>query len=204
MVSSDNAWNFNFARTLNEMELGDITEMLQGLGEVSNLFDSALEDTRLWRFGDDFTVENCYASLDIGGLLAFPHKQVWNPKVPLKVSFLIWSICHDGAPTLDMLLRAGLVQNDICLLCDTEQETQSHLFLHCYETRKLWHYFLDSFKLLWVFSDSVKRNVRECLILSVEVSRENFGVFFRLLYGGPSGMSATTDYIGIKEGILTS
>lgn len=131
------------------------------MGEVSNLFDSSLEESRLWRFGDDFTVANCYASLDIGGLLAFPHKQVWNPKVPLKVSFLIWSICHDGAPTLDMLLRAGLIQNDICLLCDTEQETQNHLFLHCSETRKLWRYFLDNFKLLWVFSDSVKRNVWE-------------------------------------------
>lgn len=99
--------------------------------------------------------------MDVDGFIAFPHKQVWNTKILLKVSFLIWTLCHQGAPTLDKLHRPGLVNSDQCILCDDVQETQSHLFLHCDETRKVWKCFLDSFGVSWVFSESIKAKIWE-------------------------------------------
>ncbi|XP_026383736.1 uncharacterized protein LOC113279249 [Papaver somniferum] len=136
--------------------------MIQLLEEFAMmLHNNEKEDDRKYKFAPDFTVASCYSSLEVDGFLAFPHKQIWNPKIPLKVSFLAWTLFHDGAPSLEFLQRVGKVNSSTCLLCNTEQETQSHLFLHCSETRKVWHYFLDSFGVKWVFSENVKSNLWE-------------------------------------------
>ncbi|XP_026400308.1 uncharacterized protein LOC113296197 [Papaver somniferum] len=143
---------FDFKRDLKEAEVGEIAHLTQLLDGFAQTIHSCMaEDTRKWDFGDEFSVSNCYSSLDVDGFLYFPHKQIWNPKISLKVSFLVWTLCRDGAPTLDTLLRAGLVNDRQYILCSAEEETQNHLFLQCPETRKLWNYFLESFGVKCVF-----------------------------------------------------
>ncbi|XP_026436622.1 uncharacterized protein LOC113334624 [Papaver somniferum] len=151
-----------YKRDLKEVEVGEVAHLihlLDGFAQIIHLCMAV--DTRKWDFGDEFSVSNCYSSLDVDGFLHFPHKQIWNPKIPLKVSFLVWTLCHDGAPTLETLLRDGSVNDRQCTLCSEVEETQNHLFLHCPETRKLWNYFLDSFGVNWVFSETVKTNIWE-------------------------------------------
>ncbi|XP_026460734.1 uncharacterized protein LOC113361851 [Papaver somniferum] len=145
-ISSSMAWDFDFSRNLKENELGDVISLLQLVGDPSVVMGSADEDDqRKWELGDDFSVANCYDSLDVDGFLSFPHKQLWNPKIPLKVSFLVWTLCFNGAPTNDYLARTDRANTGNCILCNAELETNEHLFLHCKETSKLWSYFFDSF-----------------------------------------------------------
>lgn len=79
----------------------------------------------------------------------------------MKVSFLVWTLCYGGAPTLDFLHRTGRTNNSICLFCNVAQETNNHLFMQCTETLKLWNYFINNFGIGWVFSESVKATLWE-------------------------------------------
>lgn len=94
-------------------------------------------------------------------MLTFPDKQLWNSKVSLKVSFLVWTLCYSGAPTLDKLYAAGMVQDSNCLFCDQMVETNENLFIHCSYVFEVWSYFLNSFSIKWVLSDNVKSNLWE-------------------------------------------
>ncbi|XP_026437824.1 uncharacterized protein LOC113336045 [Papaver somniferum] len=157
MINEYGAWDLDFRRNVKEEEVGEVTLLLQVTGEP--LLSS---DNDQWQWKHKiFYVANCYSTLDLDGYLSFPHKQIWNARVPLKVSFLVWTLCHKGAPTLDYLYRAGKVQNPECLFCAAAVETGDHLFLHFKETAKLWSYFLDSFGLSWTFSQDVKSTIWE-------------------------------------------
>ncbi|XP_026445035.1 uncharacterized protein LOC113345474 [Papaver somniferum] len=140
MINEYGAWDLDFRRNLKEEEVGEVALLLQVIGKP---LLSADNDQWQWKH-KDFSVANCYSTLDLDGYFSFSYKQIWNARVPLKVSFLVWTLCHKGAPTLDYLYRAGKVQNPDCLFCATAVETSDHLFLHCREAAKLWSYFLDS------------------------------------------------------------
>lgn len=111
--------------------------------------------------GKGFSVATAYSALETDGFLSFPDKQLWNPKVPLKVCFLVWTLCYNGAPTLDYLYNTGMVQNADCLLCNQQTESNAHLFIHCRVTSEVWSYFLNSFGFTWVFGSDVNRTLWE-------------------------------------------
>ncbi|XP_026384868.1 uncharacterized protein LOC113280463 [Papaver somniferum] len=128
MISPEGAWNLHFSRNLNDQELLEVSNLLQIIGEPNV---SGNEDSRKWRYGDNFSVTSAYSALDTEGSLIFPDKQLWNSKVPLKVSFLVWTLCYSGAPTLDKPYAADLIQDRNYLLCNQMVETNEHLFIHC-------------------------------------------------------------------------
>ncbi|XP_026420263.1 uncharacterized protein LOC113316261 [Papaver somniferum] len=128
MISPEGAWNLHFSRHLNEREVLEVVNLLQLISEPSV---SGNEDSRKWRYGDNFSVASAYSALETKDLLTFPDKHLWNSKVPLKVSFLVWTLCYSGAPTLDKLYAAGMVQDSNCLFCDQMVETNEHLLIHC-------------------------------------------------------------------------
>lgn len=158
MISPEGAWNLHFSRHLNECELHDVANLLQLIGEPTTTEN---EDSKRWRYGDKFSVASAYSALETGGLLSFPDKQLWNSKVPLKISFLVWNLCYSGAPTLDKLYDDGLVQDPNCLLCGRMVESNEHLLLQCSYASEVWTYFLNSFCINWVFSTDVKTNLWE-------------------------------------------
>ncbi|XP_026410060.1 uncharacterized protein LOC113305186 [Papaver somniferum] len=107
------------------------------------------------------SVANSYTALETGGLLTFPDKQLWNSNVPLKVSYLVWTLYFSGAPTFDYLYNAVLVQDPTCVFCEACQETNEHLFLHCKFVFDICAYFLKSFTINWVLARNVKSNLWE-------------------------------------------
>ncbi|KAL2931423.1 Zinc finger protein DPF3 [Bienertia sinuspersici] len=48
-----------------------------------------------------------------------------------------WKLAHNILPTKDNLLKRKIVQNSSCVLCG-ENESASHLLLHCEVSRRIW------------------------------------------------------------------
>ena len=39
------------------------------------------------------------------------------------------------------LAKIGMIQNDLCTVCQASQETVKHLFFQCVHSKKFWHDF---------------------------------------------------------------
>ncbi|XP_026396486.1 uncharacterized protein LOC113291134 [Papaver somniferum] len=135
------------------------------IGDPSSLGLNGLvtTDERHWIYGKGkgFFVANAYNALETDDLLSFPDKQLWNPRIPLKVDFLVWTLCYDGAPTFDYMHSAGMIQDDDCLLCGSHTETNAHLFIHCDTTTSVRAFFLQSFGITWAHCCDVIRTIWE-------------------------------------------
>ena len=89
---------------------------------------------------------------------SFPTLSVWNPLVPLKVSFFAWEASWGKVMTLDQLKKRGRPLANKCFLCEEEEEeTLNHLLVHCPKVRMLWELILSIIRFGWVFPFSVQQ-----------------------------------------------
>ncbi|XP_075659252.1 uncharacterized protein LOC142629156 [Castanea sativa] len=63
----------------------------------------------------------------------------WKIKVPLKISTFIWKLLHNCLPTFLNLHARGISSSKLCPLCNEEEESHTHLFLHYPFARACWH-----------------------------------------------------------------
>ncbi|XP_026377858.1 uncharacterized protein LOC113272188 [Papaver somniferum] len=118
---------------LKESEVEDISHLLNLLPNINSNSGS---DQRIWQAGNHgFSVAECYKALEDEGLIMFPYKYVWNPRIPQKVVFFTWTLCYNAAPTLDSYKNSIVVNG--CLLCKKAAESNQHIFLHCETTRNV-------------------------------------------------------------------
>lgn len=61
------------------------------------------------------------------------HKQVWNTYSSPRVACLNWLIVLQRLPTVDRLLKFGIIDlnANICVMCNTLPESHDHLFCAC-------------------------------------------------------------------------
>lgn len=92
-----------------------------------------VEDERLWTLDENkgFSVRSMYKALVPGDSCSFPARLIWNSLILTKVSFFIWELWWDCAPTLDNLIRWDLIFPNRCSMCLSYGESSNHLFLHC-------------------------------------------------------------------------
>lgn len=64
---------------------------------------------------------------------------IWNNKAPLKVQFFAWLLAKDRLPTKRNLHKKNIVSSPDCDLCNTPEETASHLCLHCPFAAAFWN-----------------------------------------------------------------
>ncbi|BBH00699.1 VIRB2-interacting protein 2 [Prunus dulcis] len=86
------SWDFGFRRNLNELEITEVTRLLDLLEGV-RLFTSRL-DKRIWKFDPSglFTCHSlCSHIQNCGEGETFPpYTQIWKAKTPLKVKIFVW------------------------------------------------------------------------------------------------------------------
>jgi hypothetical protein len=90
-----------------------------------------------------------------GGCSSFPWKGIWKVKVPLRVSFFVWTASLGKILTLDNLRKRGLIVVNWCCMCKRSGESINHLLLHCEVARTLWSVLFTLFSVKWVMNDRV-------------------------------------------------
>ncbi|OVA12342.1 Reverse transcriptase zinc-binding domain [Macleaya cordata] len=149
-------WNLDFKRTLKPDEQSEWNAMQILLGDPTPL-NQDQDDVFRCKFSNatNFSVKECYEHSCMEDGDKFPVKMLWRKGVPSKVSFMIWSVFQNAIPTMDNLRRRGMVVRNRCWLCKQQEETVSHLFIHCSMARSIWQYFLRPFKVEWVTTTSI-------------------------------------------------
>ena len=64
---------------------------------------------------------------------------IWKVKLPLKIGNFIWKLMHNSLPTFLALTERGITNTSTCPLCNSDEESTSHLFLYCSFARAMWH-----------------------------------------------------------------
>jgi hypothetical protein len=71
---------------------------------------------------------------------------LWKSPAPSKVVAFSWLALLDRIPTRANLARRHSLaprESTLCVMCDNEEETTVHLFLHCEVALKIWRKMLD-------------------------------------------------------------
>jgi hypothetical protein len=63
---------------------------------------------------------------------------LWNMQVPNSTKVFLWRACKGILPTKDNLKRRKVVQDDLCLICHTEEETVAHILWECPSSKDVW------------------------------------------------------------------
>lgn len=149
---SSQGWNLIFRRLLNDWEVTRATEILKMLEGFAGL--SEAKDSLTWKGGSSskFTVNAAYNYLSSRGHpnYPWPWKKIWKIKAPFKVICFSWLLVRKACLTLEILQRRGIQTSSTCFLCQQEEETNEHLFLHCVITRQLWQLFIALAGIVWV------------------------------------------------------
>ncbi|XP_057786898.1 uncharacterized protein LOC131004240 [Salvia miltiorrhiza] len=105
------------------------------------------KDVRFWKHsirGDVSAAlafaKNCHRFLEVNW-----GKWIWEPFIPVRRSILCWRVIHGRLPTLDTLIRQGLVAPNGCTLCLEREETISHVLWNCSKVKPIWQEFLSWF-----------------------------------------------------------
>ncbi|XP_026394198.1 uncharacterized protein LOC113289214 isoform X1 [Papaver somniferum] len=88
--NQENSWNFVFSRNLKDEEIEDVAHSL----DLISIFRRGdAEDYKVWQNGNkSFSVKECYKDLEVQGLIYFPYKCVWNPKIPQKRALVLFVV----------------------------------------------------------------------------------------------------------------
>ncbi|XP_057792998.1 uncharacterized protein LOC131009600 [Salvia miltiorrhiza] len=104
-------------------------------------------DRRYWKHSVKGEVSVALAFSSIGH--RFPQvtwgKWIWEPFIPIRRSILCWRIIHGRLPTLDALIRQGMIAPNGCPICFRDKETINHVMWQCAKVRLIWKEYLSWF-----------------------------------------------------------
>jgi hypothetical protein len=110
-------------------------------------------DKWFWKLEDDgvFTVKSAYLRLAAELVKVDPlpamecviFKKIWSSPAPSKIISFSWQLLYDRLPSKSNLFRRGVgqfldFQNQNCVWCVNNQETGTHIFLHCCFAQTVW------------------------------------------------------------------
>lgn len=100
---------------------------------------------------------------------------IWNNKAPLKVQFFAWLLAKDRLPTKRNLHKKNIVSSPDCDLCNTPEETASHLCLHCPFAAAFWNN-------LHIQINITSMSELASLLLPHQIPGKHFRVFYLLCF----------------------
>lgn len=101
-------------------------------------------------------LSNLYEELGSPSHDLFQGECVWNSNIQTKAYFLLWKLWWNRIPTIDNLVRRGMVLFNWCCLCKEDAESSDHIFLHCVWTSTFLNYFTSRFGVRWVQPMTIK------------------------------------------------
>lgn len=156
MVVND-SWDIQLKRNLKNVEIREVTQLFQLMVDTPNLTEE--EDSIQCNGSIGFTTKFCYNWLierSDSPSSQVPYSCIWIKHVPPKVQVFLWSAAQNAIATTNTLVRRGCAVNNMtCSLCSQEDETVSHLLLHCQITSQIWSYFLKGYNVKWVQSRDI-------------------------------------------------
>lgn len=78
-----------------------------------------------------YKVSDIYLLLREQGPVVPWHREVWFSGGIPRQKFLTWLMVLNRSPTRDRLISWGLQTPSVCLLCNSQPESRSHLFFDC-------------------------------------------------------------------------
>ncbi|KAK7251724.1 hypothetical protein RIF29_35167 [Crotalaria pallida] len=63
---------------------------------------------------------------------------IWKLKVPQKLNFFLWLVCHSAIPTNVLRFQRHCAGSDICSRCGIASETVLHCLRDCNKARVIW------------------------------------------------------------------
>jgi hypothetical protein len=133
MVNNVIQWNVPFSRAVQDWEVKVVMAFFGKLYAFCN---------HMWRMDSMrwipskrhiFEVKSFYNKLACSRIdvaSSFPRRSIWKVKVPLRVSFFMWTATLGKTLTMDNLRRKGIIVVG-CSMCMHSGESINHLFLHC-------------------------------------------------------------------------
>ncbi|KAJ8568712.1 hypothetical protein K7X08_030934 [Anisodus acutangulus] len=110
--------------------------------------DTNKRDFLIWKNSKDkkFYMNNCYKLLMKQTSFwehNWPWKMIRKTKSPMKVAVFGWIATWGVCLTQEILQRRGFFLANRCYLCEDEQESVEHLFLHCRISRQYRDFFSE-------------------------------------------------------------
>ena len=130
-------WTRGLWRMQSVEEMADFVllwDSVQGL-QLSNTPDSIA-----WKWTADgvYTAKSAYEAQFLGSYSPFRGEFIWQPEAEGKHRFFAWLLVQSKILTADQLQARHWPCNPIFPLCNIEQETASHLLLHCPFAGQVW------------------------------------------------------------------
>lgn len=119
--------------------------------------DPDKEDELIWLKNKDrgFSIKSMYETMSIQKPESSPRIYAWNPLIQLKVSYFVWKLWWDCPPTMDNLIKRGMMDPNWCCLCMLAGESSRHLFLHYPWVSYFWNYVCTRLGMEWIHPGSI-------------------------------------------------
>lgn len=156
------AWKLTWRRQLLQRELEKVNDLLRLIA----CFSPSVNRSDQWCWTKEgsgiYTVNSAYRFIqgksDLLGNDSGVFSKLWAAKVPSNAVALSWRVLNSRIPTMTELLRRNALPagtSPTCSLCADDEESISHLFLHCNVGWRIWMKVYNWLGLSTVLCDSV-------------------------------------------------
>ncbi|KAJ1378244.1 Reverse transcriptase zinc-binding domain [Sesbania bispinosa] len=145
---------------------------LQEIGATLAAVSGSEIDRPLWRWSPDgtFTTKSAYESItaDLCPHSTINWKTIWNWLGPYRVQHFLWLVLKGGLKTNALHFEKGMIESDLCPLCNSLAESSSHILRDCPQVTPVWHHFysqggpviaLDEDITSWIFKNLARSDV---------------------------------------------
>ena len=148
-------WALSWTRSLRPQDTCEFQRLMEMLAQVS--LSPRDEDSFIWiphKKGwfsvKSFCLELAKASIEQPQVSL---SGMWKNLVPYRIEIFTWLALRGKLNTKDRLVRLRIVDpiNSLCVLCNSWEESCCHLFLHCPVASSLWSWWLQIWRICWVF-----------------------------------------------------
>lgn len=135
---SNHKWMLGLHRITNHPQLRQFTSLWTRVSQIN--LDPLVADSIawVWNSSQTYSASSAYQCQFIGSISYIQFDKLWPAKVEAKCRFFMWLWLRGRILTSNNLAVRGIPHDDVCTLCDQQDETPLHLILQCPYARSVW------------------------------------------------------------------